>query len=240
MYVYGKNVAKELFNNNKTIYKAYLQENLKGSNIDNMLTKNNIKTAYLSKKDLDKITKENHQGVILEIDDYNYYSLDDALKNASSNPFIVILDHIEDPHNFGAIIRTCEAAKVDFIIIPKNRSASVNATVMKTSAGALSNVKIVMVTNLNNTIKKLKDSGYWIVGTDMDTNVSYDDLDYDMPVCLIIGSEGFGMSKLVKDNCDFIVSIPMYGKVNSLNASVASAIIIYEVLEKRKKVSCEK
>lgn len=240
MYVYGKNVAKELFNNNKTIYKAYLQENLKGSNIDNMLTKNNIKTAYLSKKDLDKITKENHQGVILEIDDYNYYSLDDALKNASSNPFIVILDHIEDPHNFGAIIRTCEAAKVDFIIIPKNRSASVNATVMKTSAGALSNVKIVMVTNLNNTIRKLKDSGYWIVGTDMDTNVSYDDLDYDMPICLIIGSEGFGMSKLVKDNCDFIVSIPMYGKVNSLNASVASAIIIYEVLEKRKKVSCEK
>lgn len=240
MYVYGKNVAKELFNNNKTIYKAYLQENLKGSNIDNMLTKNNVKTAYLSKKDLDKITKENHQGVILEIDDYNYYSLDDALKNASSNPFIVILDHIEDPHNFGAIIRTCEAAKVDFIIIPKNRSASVNATVMKTSAGALSNVKIVMVTNLNNTIRKLKDSGYWIVGTDMDTNVSYDDLDYDMPICLIIGSEGFGMSKLVKDNCDFIVSIPMYGKVNSLNASVASAIIIYEVLEKRKKVSCEK
>ena len=230
MYVYGKNVAKELFNNNKTIYKAYLQENLKGSNIDNMLTKNNVKTAYLSKKDLDKITKENHQGVILEIDDYNYYSLDEALKNASSNPFIVILDHIEDPHNFGAIIRTCEAAKVDFIIIPKNRSASVNATVMKTSAGALSNVKIVMVTNLNNTIKKLKDSGYWIVGTDMDTNVSYDDLDYDMPICLIIGSEGFGMSKLVKDNCDFIVSIPMYGKVNSLNASVASAIIIYEVL----------
>ncbi len=240
MYVYGKNVAKELFNNNKTIYKAYLQENLKGSNIDNMLTKNNVKTAYLSKKDLDKITKENHQGVILEIDDYNYYSLDEALKNASSNPFIVILDHIEDPHNFGAIIRTCEAAKVDFIIIPKNRSASVNATVMKTSAGALSNVKIVMVTNLNNTIKKLKDFGYWIVGTDMDTNVSYDDLDYDMPICLIIGSEGFGMSKLVKDNCDFIVSIPMYGKVNSLNASVASAIIIYEVLEKRKKVSCEK
>ncbi len=240
MYVYGKNVAKELFNNNKTIYKAYLQENLKGSNIDNMLTKNNVKTAYLSKKDLDKITKENHQGVILEIDDYNYYSLDEALKNASSNPFIVILDHIEDPHNFGAIIRTCEAAKVDFIIIPKNRSASVNATVMKTSAGALSNVKIVMVTNLNNTIRKLKDSGYWIVGTDMDTNVSYDDLDYDMPICLIIGSEGFGMSKLVKDNCDFIVSIPMYGKVNSLNASVASAIIIYEVLEKRKKVSCEK
>ncbi|HIU40517.1 MAG TPA: 23S rRNA (guanosine(2251)-2'-O)-methyltransferase RlmB [Candidatus Aphodocola excrementigallinarum] len=240
MYVYGKNVLKELLNSNKTIYKAYLQENLKDSNIADMLNKKNVKTFYLSKNNLDKITKENHQGVILEIDDYKYYTLNDVLNNRSSNPFIVILDHVEDPHNFGAIIRTCEAAKVDFIIIPKNRSASVNATVMKTSAGALTNVKIAMVTNLNNTIKKLKDSGYWIIGTDMDTNVSYDELDYDMPVCLIIGSEGFGMSKLVKDNCDFIVSIPMYGKVNSLNASVASAIVIYEVLEKRKKVSCEK
>ena len=240
MYVYGKNVLKELLNSNKTIYKAYLQENLKDSNIADMLSKKNVKTFYLSKNNLDKITKENHQGVILEIDDYKYYTLNDVLNNRSSNPFIVILDHVEDPHNFGAIIRTCEAAKVDFIIIPKNRSASVNATVMKTSAGALTNVKIAMVTNLNNTIKKLKDSGYWIIGTDMDTNVSYDELDYDMPVCLIIGSEGFGMSKLVKDNCDFIVSIPMYGKVNSLNASVASAIVIYEVLEKRKKVSCEK
>ena len=240
MYVYGKNVLKELLNSNKTIYKAYLQENLKDSNIADMLNKKNVKTFYLSKNNLDKITKENHQGVILEIDDYKYYTLNDVLNNRSSNPFIVILDHVEDPHNFGAIIRTCEAAKVDFIIIPKNRSASVNATVMKTSAGALTNVKIAMVTNLNNTIKKLKDSGYWIIGTDMDTNVSYDELDYDMPVCLIIGSEGFGMSKLVKDNCDFIVSIPMYGKVNSLNASVASAIVIYEVLEKRQKVSCEK
>lgn len=240
MYVYGKNVLKELLNSNKTIYKAYLQENLKDSNIADMLNKKNVKTFYLSKNNLDKMTKENHQGVILEIDDYKYYALNDVLNNRSSNPFIVILDHVEDPHNFGAIIRTCEAAKVDFIIIPKNRSASVNATVMKTSAGALTNVKIAMVTNLNNTIKKLKDSGYWIIGTDMDTNVSYDELDYDMPVCLIIGSEGFGMSKLVKDNCDFIVSIPMYGKVNSLNASVASAIVIYEVLEKRKKVSCEK
>lgn len=240
MYVYGKNVLKELLNSNKTIYKAYLQENLKDSNIADILNKKNVKTFYLSKNNLDKITKENHQGVILEIDDYKYYTLNDVLNNRSSNPFIVILDHVEDPHNFGAIIRTCEAAKVDFIIIPKNRSASVNATVMKTSAGALTNVKIAMVTNLNNTIKKLKDSGYWIIGTDMDTNVSYDELDYDMPVCLIIGSEGFGMSKLVKDNCDFIVSIPMYGKVNSLNASVASAIVIYEVLEKRKKVSCEK
>lgn len=122
MYVYGKNVLKELLNSNKTIYKAYLQENLKDSNIADMLNKKNVKTFYLSKNNLDKITKENHQGVILEIDDYKYYTLNDVLNNRSSNPFIVILDHVEDPHNFGAIIRTCEAAKVDFIIIPKTEA----------------------------------------------------------------------------------------------------------------------
>ncbi len=240
MYVYGKNVAKELLNNGKVIYKAYLQDNLKGSNLEKELSKNKIKINFLSKNDLNKITKENHQGIILEIDDYHYYQLDEVLKDVQQQPFIVILDHIEDPHNFGAIIRTCEAAKVDFIIIPKNRSVCVNSTVMKTSAGALSNVKIVMVTNINNTIKKLKDNGYWIIGTDMNAKYQYDSLDYDIPICLVIGSEGFGMSKIIKDNCDFIVSIPMYGKVNSLNASVSAGIIIYEVLEKRKKVPHEK
>lgn len=149
------------------------------------------------------------------------------------SPFIVILDHIEDPHNFGAIIRTAEAAGVDFVIIPKNRCVKVNATVEKTSAGAIENIKIVMVTNLNNTIKKLKEQGVWIVGTAMDGKDDYTDVDYDLPVALIVGNEGSGMSSLVKKNCDFLVSIPMKGKVNSLNASVATGILIYEVLRKR-------
>ena len=148
-------------------------------------------------------------------------------------PFIVILDHLEDPHNFGAIIRTCEAAGVDGIIIPKDRSVSVNSTVMKTSAGALNNMKICMVTNLNRCIDELKDKGIWIVGTDMTDSVSYDSIDYDMPVAIIIGSEGFGISRLVREKCDFVVNIPMKGKVNSLNASVAAGILIYKIFEKR-------
>ena len=148
--------------------------------------------------------------------------------------FILILDHIEDPHNFGAIIRTCEAAGVDYIVISKDRCCKVNETVMKTSSGALYNVKIVMVTNINRLIDKLKKKGIWIIGTDMENATEYDKLDYNIPLALVIGSEGFGMQRIIKKNCDFIAKIPMNGKVNSLNASVAAGIMIYEILEKRK------
>lgn len=234
MYVFGRNVAKELINNNRKIKKVYLNDNLKGSQIDEALKKNNVLINYLTNSQMDKLEKKNHQGVILEIPDYEYLSEQDMLNNMPDKAFIVILDHLEDPHNFGAIIRTCEAAGVDYIIIPKNRSVSVNSTVMKTSVGALDNVKIVEVTNLNNTIKKLKDNGVWVVGTDLENSVSYDKIDYTTSIALIIGSEGFGMSNLVKKNCDFIANIPMYGKINSLNASVAAGIMIYEVVRQRK------
>ena len=233
MYVYGKNVAKELISNNKKILKAYLSNNLIDSDIDNML-KGIVDVSYLEKRALDKMVDGSHQGVVLEIEDYKYLSDKDMLENLGDNPFIVLLDHIEDPHNFGAIIRTAEAAGVDYIIIPKNRSVSVNSTVMKTSTGALDNVKIVQVINLNQTIDKLKKHGVWIVGTDMENSVNYDEIDYTTPTCLIIGSEGFGMSELVKKNSDFIAKIPMYGKINSLNASVAAGIMIYEVVRQRK------
>ena len=144
---------------------------------------------------------------------------------------LVMLDSLEDPHNLGAIVRTCEAAGVDGIILPLNRSVSVNETVMKTSVGALYNVKISQVTNLNNTIKYLKKQGFWIVGSDMDGE-SYSDMKYPEKCALIIGSEGFGMTRMVKESCDFIATIPMHGKVNSLNASVATGIMIYEVLKR--------
>lgn len=234
MYVFGRNVAKELINNNRKIKKVYLNENLKGSQIDEALKEKDVLINYLTNSQMDKLEKKNHQGVILEIPDYEYLSEQDMLNNMPDKAFIVILDHLEDPHNFGAIIRTCEAAGVDYIIIPKNRSVSVNSTVMKTSVGALDNVKIVEVTNLNNTIKKLKDNGVWVVGTDLENSVSYDKIDYTTSIALIIGSEGFGMSNLVKKNCDFIANIPMYGKINSLNASVAAGIMIYEVVRQRK------
>lgn len=234
MFVYGKNVAKELINNKRKIKIAYLLNSYENNDIDLLLKKANVNVQYVDRKKLDKMVDKNHQGIILEIDDYKYLSEKEMLENLGDNPFIVLLDHIEDPHNFGAIIRTCEAAGVDYIIIPKNRSVGVNSTVMKTSTGALDNVNIVQITNINQTIEKLKKKGVWIVGTDMENSSVYDELDYKIPICIIIGSEGFGMSNLVKKNCDFIARIPMYGKINSLNASVAAGIMIYEVVRQRK------
>ena len=234
MNVFGKNVAKELLANNRKIKKVILQNGFNEQSIINDIESKNIPIEYIEKRQIDRLESGNHQGIILVIDDYKYIDEKDMLNNLGDNPFIVILDHLEDPHNFGAIIRTCEAAGVDYIIIPKNRSVSVNSTVMKVSTGALDNVKIACVTNLNNTIKKLQEKGVWIVGTDMEDSEPYDEIDYKTPTALIIGSEGFGMSDLVKKNCDFIARIPMNGKVNSLNASVAAGIMIYEVIRQRK------
>lgn len=234
MYVFGKNVARELLKTNSKIKLAYLVENFDEDDVIDGLKSKQVRVSFLPKKDMDRLERGNHQGIILEVEDFKYVSEGEMLDNLPQKPLIVILDHLEDPHNFGAVIRTCEAAGVDYIVIPKDRSVSVNKTVMKTSAGAVNNVKIVMVTNLNNTIKKLKKLGVWMVGTDMDNSTPYDEIDYNVPIGLIIGSEGFGMSRLVKQNCDFIARIPMNGKINSLNASVAAGIMIYEVIRQRK------
>ncbi|MBQ9181072.1 MAG: 23S rRNA (guanosine(2251)-2'-O)-methyltransferase RlmB [Bacilli bacterium] len=228
MYVYGKNSVNEVLKNNRKIKKAYIYKNFSDKNIISAIQKLNIQIKYLEKYELDKLAKVNHQGIILSVPDYKYYDIDDI-----ENPFVVILDHIEDPHNFGAIIRTCEAAGVDSIIIPRNRAVEVNDTVMRVSVGALDRVKIIQVTNLVDTIKYLKKIGYWIVGTDME-GTDYKDIDYNDKIGIVIGNEGNGMSRLVKDNCDFVASIPMKGKINSLNASVAAGIIIFEALKIRK------
>lgn len=230
MYIYGKNVALEYLDNNKKIYKAFIQDNFNDNNILNKIKNKNIKVEVLSKFDMDKKVGGLHQGIVLEVEDYKYATLDDIIDGKDN--LIVMLDHIEDPHNFGAIIRSCEAAGVNGIIIPNVRSVSVNSTVMKTSVGTAEKMKIVQVTNLNSTIKILKDSGYWIFGTDM-VGQDYTKLDYRGKTCIICGNEGDGMSKLVKENCDFIASIPMKGEVNSLNASVATAIIIFEAIKNR-------
>ena len=228
MHVFGKNVAKEILNNPKIVNKIYLYDNFNDKDILNKIKDNNIQTKLLPKHELDKIENGNHQGIILDIEDYNYCFLDKLLdKN-----IIVILDHLEDPHNFGAIIRTCEAAGITSIIIPKDRSVKVNATVMKTSAGTLEKVNIAMVSNLTNAIKTLKDNGFWIIGTDME-GTDYKKIDYTGKIALIIGNEGKGMSRLVAENCDFIAKIPMYGTVNSLNASVAAALVIYEAVRNK-------
>ncbi len=231
MYIYGKNVVIETLRNRQPIKKAYIYKNFQDKNIISELQKRNIPIKFVDKFELDKLAKGNHQGIMLSIPDYEYTSLDELLKK--ENALLIILDHLEDPHNLGAIIRTCEAAGVDGIIIPKNRSVDVNSTVMRTSVGALDYVKIAQVTNLVGTMKELKEKGFWIVGTDMD-GTNYREIDYRGNTAIVIGNEGNGMARLVKENCDFIASIPMNGKVNSLNASVAAGIVIYEAIAKRK------
>lgn len=228
MRVYGKNVAKEIIQKPKTIKKAYIYNNFKDNEILNQLNKLNIPCKFLDKKNLDDIESGNHQGIILEIDDYKYTFLDELL----NRDIVVILDHLEDPHNFGAIIRTCEAAGINSIIIPKDRSVKVNSTVMKTSAGTLEKVDICMVSNIVNTIKTLKNNGFWIIGTDME-GTNYRKIDYTGKIAIVIGNEGKGLSRLTEENCDFIAKIPMYGTVNSLNASVAAALVIYEAVMNR-------
>lgn len=227
MLVYGRNVAKEVLKNNKKVNKIIIQKDFFDKEINSYIEKRNLKVEVLEKKDFRKFDKFSHQGIILDIEDFVYSDLDEITND--ENAVVLILDHLEDPHNLGAIIRTSEAAGVSGIIIPKDRSVSVNSTVMKTSAGALENMKIVMVTNLNQTIKDLKDKGFWIVGTDMDGQ-DFREIDYSGKIGLVIGNEGNGMSNSVSKSCDFIAQIPMYGKINSLNASVAAGIMIYEVI----------
>lgn len=223
MRVYGKNVFNELDKNK--IKKIYLSKNFKDQNILDTIKDNHLKYVLTDSNIMDKMAK-NNQGIIIEISDYDYGDINDI----KDDKMILILDHLEDPHNFGAIIRSCEARGVKNIIIPKDRSVSVNETVMKTSAGALAHVNIIMVNNLVSTINKLKELGYFIYAAEAN-GINYKQVDYADKVCLIIGSEGFGVSKLVKQNSDVIISIPMTGKVNSLNASVSAAILIFGIGE---------
>lgn len=232
MLVYGRNVAEEYLKyNSKKIKKIIIQEGFDEKNINSLLENANVPTYFKKRHELDKLAEGVHQGIILDVMDYEYYPFEKVLD--SDMKFIVILDHLEDPHNLGAIIRTSEAAGVDAIIIPQNREVQINATVMKTSAGTLSKVKVSRVSNVVQAMDKLKKNGFWIVGTAMDGE-DYRNINYDGKIALVIGNEGNGMSRLVRENCDFVASIPMYGEVNSLNASVASGIMIYEVVRNRK------
>ena len=230
MIVYGRNVAKEVLKNNKKIKEVFLQDSFDDKEIISLLETKKINVKRLNKKEISRFDNFSHQGIILDIKDFSYTDVEDFFD--VENAKIVILDHLEDPHNLGAIIRTAEAAGIAGIIIPKDRSVDINSTVMKTSAGALENMKIAKVTNLVSTIKDLKDHGFWIVGTAMEAEYDYRDIDYSGKIALVIGNEGNGISKSVKDSCDYVARIPMNGKINSLNASVAAGIMIYEVQRK--------
>lgn len=236
-YVVGRNPVLEILKTGKEIEKLYiLKGELHGSinKIIGIAKDRNIQIQEVDKKRLDQLSEGNiHQGVVALVGSYDYVAIDDILNRAKERnqpPFIVILDEIEDPHNLGAIIRTAECAGVHGVVITKRRSALVNQTVYKSSAGAVEHMLISKVNNLTNTIKELKDKGLWIYGADMDGENFHFNTSLEGAIALVIGNEGNGLSRLVKENCDVIVKIPMLGQISSLNASNAAAILIYEVV----------
>lgn len=237
----GRNSVIELLKSGKDINKIFIQRGEKHGSIVEIIKlakKNKILISEIDKLKLDKMSEtHNHQGVIAIVPPYEYCDVDDILELArkkEEDPFILLLDEIEDPQNLGSIIRTAECSGVHGIIITKRRSAAVNSTVNKSSAGAVQYMKIARVNNLNETIKYLKERNVWIYGTDAKGTSYYNEQDYKGGVGIVIGSEGFGMNRLVKENCDFLIKIPMKGQINSLNASVSAGIIMYEVMKQRR------
>ena len=238
----GRNSVIELLESGRDINKIFVQDGEKHGSINKiiaMASQRKILINTISKEKMKQMAQtENYQGVIAIVPPFDYVDIEDILSEATARqeePFIVLLDGIEDPHNLGSIIRTAETAGVHGIVIPKRRAASVNATVNKVSAGAVEHMKIARVNNMVETMKYLKEQGLWICGTDMDTKTYYYNQDLTGPLAIVIGSEGFGMSRLVKENCDFLVKIPMKGKITSLNASVSAGIVMYEAVEQRLK-----
>ena len=239
--VEGRNAVLELLESGKDINKIFVEKGEKHGSIHKIIAiakERRIIIVEKEKRQMQEMAQnQNYQGVIAIVPPFEYCEIEDILEEVekrNEDPFVLILDGIEDPHNLGSIIRTAETAGVHGIIIPKRRAASVNSTVSKVSAGAVQYMKIARVNNLNETIKYLKDNDVWIYGTDMDTETIYYDEDMTGNVAIVIGSEGFGMSRLVKENCDFLIKIPMKGKITSLNASVSAGIVMYEVVKQRK------
>ncbi len=239
--IYGKNPVMEAIVSGKTINKIYIQKG--ASNLFDIIKLAKEKRIVLvesNKKKLDDmINLKNSGGIVASVTEYEYSSIDDILDYAKAKneaPFVLILDKIEDPHNLGAIIRTAECMGVHGVIIQKRNACQVTDTVEKVSVGACSYVKIARVTNITESIKELKEKGLWIYGLDMQGASNIYDTKLDGAIGLVVGNEGSGISRLVKENCDFMVKIPMSGKINSLNASVSLAISVYEVVRQKNKI----
>ena len=238
--VEGRNSVLEILESEKDINKIYVTRGEKQGSINKIIGRakgKGIVLVEVDKSKLDEMSQTgNHQGVIAIVPPFEYCEVKDILdeaKNKNEQPFILILDGIEDPHNLGAIIRTAETAGVHGVIIPKRRAASVNSTVNKVSAGAVEHMKVARVNNINDTIQYLKDNGLWIIGTDGKAENYYYEQDLTGPIALVIGSEGYGMNRLVSENSDILVKIPMMGKITSLNASVSAGIVTYEIVKQR-------
>ena len=235
-YIYGRNTVREKLQSEENIEEAYILEGLKDDSIMSLLNKKKIKITKCSRAKLDKLVNNTfHQGVVLRVKEYKTVDINEIIEanKDNENALLLVLDGVVDPHNVGAILRTSEAIGVNGVVIPKNNSAPLNATVAKTSTGAIELVPIAKVTNLTTTLLKLKEEGYWIVGAEAKESIDYREVDYKGKIALVLGSEGYGISRLVLENCDYRVRLPMVGKITSLNVSVATAILLYQVYNSR-------
>jgi 23S rRNA (guanosine2251-2'-O)-methyltransferase len=237
--IIGKNPVLEALKSGREINKIWIAEGSQRGQMQSIIQlakQAGVLIQYVPKKKMDQMAEGNHQGVVAQVAAYRYYEVDDLFKKAEQSgepPFLIILDEIEDPHNLGSIMRTADAVGAHGIIIPKRRAVGLTATVAKASTGAIEYIPVARVTNLARTVDELKERGVWIVGTDAKGEQDYRSLDGTMPLALVIGSEGKGMSRLIREKCDFLIRLPMKGRVTSLNASVAASLLMYEVYRKR-------
>ncbi|SDN92653.1 23S rRNA (guanosine(2251)-2'-O)-methyltransferase RlmB [Alkalicoccus daliensis] len=240
-YVVGKNPVIEALKGDRTVHKVLVAEGMKKGQMPAVMKLANeqkVQIQHVPKQKLDQITggNQSHQGVLAYIAAFDYAEIEDLFARAAEKgeaPFFLILDELEDPHNLGSILRTADASGAHGVIIPKRRSVNLTATVAKASAGAIEYVPVARVTNISKTMEELKKQGLWFAGTDAAGKQDYRQADLDMPIGLVIGSEGKGISRLVKEKCDFLVRIPLLGNVTSLNASVAASLLMYEVYRQR-------
>ncbi|MCM3706639.1 MULTISPECIES: 23S rRNA (guanosine(2251)-2'-O)-methyltransferase RlmB [Cytobacillus] len=238
-FIIGKNPVIEALKSERDINKIFIAEGSQGGQMQQVigLAKSaGVLVQFVPKKKIDGMAEGNHQGVIAQVAAYQYAEIDDLFAVAEKKneaPFFLLLDEIEDPHNLGSIMRTADAVGAHGIIIPKRRAVGLTATVAKASTGAIEYIPVVRVTNMSRTIDELKERGVWIAGTDAKGKQDYRQMDGAMPLGLVIGSEGKGMGRLIRDKCDFLINLPMAGHVTSLNASVAAALLMYEVYRKR-------
>ncbi|WP_085504860.1 23S rRNA (guanosine(2251)-2'-O)-methyltransferase RlmB [Thalassobacillus devorans] len=238
-WIIGKNPVFEALKSGRTINKVFVSDQLQHQafqKIQNLAKENGALVQKVPRKKIDQLVEGNHQGVAASVAAYDYSSLDDLFAKAETlgeAPFFIVLDEISDPHNLGSVLRTADAVGAHGVIIPKRRSVGLTATVAKTSAGAIEYIPVARVTNLSRTIDELKERHVWVAGTDAEGTEDYRQLDGEMPIALVIGSEGKGISRIIKEKCDWTISLPMKGKVTSLNASVAASLLMYEVYRKR-------
>ncbi|TYR78501.1 23S rRNA (guanosine(2251)-2'-O)-methyltransferase RlmB [Priestia megaterium] len=238
-YIVGRNPVLEALKSGRDINKLWIAEGSQGGSMGQIIQlakRNGVLVQYVPKKKIEQMIEGIHQGVAAQVAAYEYAEIDDLFEKATQrneNPFFLILDELEDPHNLGSIMRTADAVGAHGIIIPKRRAVGLTATVAKASTGAIEHIPVTRVTNLARTIDELKDRGVWIIGTDAKESDDYRNLDGKMSLALVIGSEGKGMSRLIREKCDFLVQLPMIGHVTSLNASVAASLLMYEVYRKR-------